>query len=221
MLRCGVGDPVVLFDGRGGEAGATITAVERDGVSVEVSRVVHRTFDRRIRLTLAVAMPRRNRQSFLFEKCTELGTWSIWPMVCARSVVKPKPEGIDKWRRTAIEAAKQSERCWLPKIEPPQSFSDTLEKVSEFDTSIVTDTDTSFEPLSDCLLARGDMANLLVWIGPEGGLAPEEIEAARCAGAVGARLGPGVLRVETAAITVAALAAVLGTHPTEQDSGGT
>lgn len=224
VLRCRVNDQVVLFDGKGGEGVATVTEVNRGGVILQVADLAKRPFDQRVRLTLAVALPRAPRQPFMFEKCTELGVWAVWPMVCERSVVKPAAGQVEKWRRTTIEACKQCGRAWLPRIELPRPFSETLAHAAEFDTAVVTHADTSFTSLVDVLAASGtrsaggcsgesdDARTLLVWVGPEGGLSPEEIAAAVGVGAVGAQLGSHVLRVETAAITVAALCAVQGTR---------
>ena len=209
VLRCRVGDRVLLFDGDGREAVATLTQVRGSAATVNIESVTEYPFDQWIRLTLAVAMPRKSRQPFLIEKCTELGVWSIWPMVSKRSVVKPGGDQTQRWLRTAIEAVKQSERRWLPRIETPQSFRATLERIDDFDAAIVTDARESFASIAEVLRERAAASRVLVWIGPEGGLSPDEVASAIDAGAVGARIGSHVLRVETAAITVAALAAVL------------
>lgn len=208
VLRCQVGDAVVLFDGCGREGCGIVSDAGRSGVKVTVERVDERPYDGRIRLTLAVAMPRKPRQGFLFEKCTELGVWAIWPTVSERSVVKPGSDQTTRWTRTAIEAAKQCESAWLPRIEQACSFADVLERVDRFDVAIVTDARESFPAITDVLSAGATASRVLALIGPEGGFSDDEVAAAIDAGAVGARIGSSVLRIETAALTVAALAAV-------------
>jgi DNA-binding MarR family transcriptional regulator len=71
-------------------------------------------------------MPRAGRQAFLFEKCTELGAWAIWPIVSEHAVVRPRASQVSRWRRTAIEACKQCGRAWLPRIDEPACFDTTL-----------------------------------------------------------------------------------------------
>lgn len=215
VLRCRPGDPVVLFDGQGREAAAVVAAVAPRAVTVDVAAIDERSRELGIRLTLAVALPRSHRQTFLFEKLTELGVSAIWPMVTERSVVRPRADHVAKWNRTTIEAAKQSERAWLPHIQPPTTFDETLTRVGEFDTALVTDRDTSHETLSDHLGSASAITSLLVWIGPEGGLTPDEISAALNAGATPVSLGSHILRVETAAIAVAAIVGLIENRPTQ------
>ena len=180
-------------------------------VVVDVEQLREPRTTERIRLTLAVAMPRKQRQSFLFEKCTELGVWAIWPMICEHSVVKPAPDRTIRWKRTTIEAAKQCERCRLPRVSDTQPYSATVARAREFDALVVASATPTSEPLSGVLAGYRAKAadsrpmSLMVWVGPEGGLSAEEEESAVAAGATRANLGDTVLRVETAAVAVAAL----------------
>ncbi len=206
-----MGDPVWLFDGEGAEAVGRVADIRRQAVTIDVGEVREPPVSNGVRLTLAVAMPRKQRQGFLFEKCTELGVWAIWPTVCARSVVKPAPDRLSRWRRTTVEAAKQCRRCRLPRVEAVMQFAETVERAGEFDACVVTDADPASRPLLEVLAAcKAQFENaggwsLLVWIGPEGGLTAEEVESAVGLGANRAGLGDSVLRVETAAVAVAAL----------------
>ena len=225
VLRCRNGEQVALFDGQGHEAAARVASITRRAVCVDVQEVLSRRYELAVRLTLAVAMPRAARQAFLFEKCTELGVWAIWPTLYEHTVVRPKAPQVDKWRRTAIEACKQSGRAWLPHIQEPACFDATLPRAGDFDLAIVTDADPRWPLLPDVVhdwraaatdlrAAHGSSGA----VGPEGGLTRGELDAARAAGAVGARLGPGVLRVETAAVAVAGVLSMLPTRaPANQE----
>ena len=214
VLRCSVGDRAWLFDGQGREAFGHIADTHRGAVAVDVEQLREPPTTERIRLTLAVAMPRNQRQVFLFETCTELGVWAIWPMVCTRSVVKPAADRATRWKRTTIEAAKQCRRCRLPLVADTQPFSATVARADEFDALVVTSVSPSSTPLSEVLVRhRANAVNsgpmsLIVWIGPEGGLTTEEEESTAAVGATKANLGDTVLRVETAAVAVAALVAL-------------
>ncbi len=212
VLRMRPGQTVTLFDGAGGEAKATFIDAVRKTVNVRIDTVEHRPFSPTIRLTLAVAWPRVQRQTFMIEKTTELGVWSIWPTIFERSVVKPRASHTTRWLRTAVEACKQCERTSLPQINPPMTFNDTLEHASEFDQVVMASPDDDaisiIDLLTPMLEKRRDVTaapTMLVWIGPEGGLSPVEMQAAVQAGARPARLNRNILRIETAAIAVAAV----------------
>ncbi len=216
VLRGRLGDELLLFDGEGHEGVATVVELGKARAVVDVGEISERPFGQRVWLTIATAMPRKHRQGFLFEKCTELGTRAIWPTVCERSVVLPRAGSDERWRRTTIEAAKQCGRCWLPRIVAPLRFSETIDRCAAFDLSVVTDPGTS-TTLAQAISAHvgpatdkpnaGATTQILVWVGPEGGLSPDEVATATQAGAVRASLGNTVLRVETAAVAVAAIAA--------------
>jgi len=205
--RVTVGQTVTLFDGAGCEAEATVTRVDRRGLFVAVSEVSRHPRDTGIALTLAVAMGKTHRQSYVVEKCTELGVAAIWPMLTERSVTKPSASVVEKWSRRAIEAAKQSHRRWVPTIEPPRSLAAIVADFSSFARVALADE----SPASigfDVLLAQvGADTPILVLIGPEGGWSPSERTRMCGAGAVVVGLAPTILRTETAAVAACAAAA--------------
>jgi len=206
--RVDVGETVTLFDGAGCEAQATVTRVSRRGLFVEVADVSHYPHDYEIELTLAVAMGKTHRQSYVVEKCTELGVAAIWPMLADRSVAKPTASVVEKWSRRAVEAAKQSHRRWLPKIEPPRSLAAVVAEFASF--RAVAFADASTESIGfDIVLARVDAGvRILVLVGPEGGWSEPERTLIRGAGAVVVSLAPTILRTETAAVAACAAAAM-------------
>ncbi len=206
--RVDVGQAVTLFDGAGSEAEATVTRADRRGLLVEVAEVLRYPQDSKIELTLAVAMGKTQRQSYLVEKCTELGVAAIWPMLTERSVAKPGQFAVKKWSRRAVEAAKQSHRRWLPKIEPPRSLAEIVDTFSSF--AVVALADTSVESTGfDVLLGRVEAATpVLVLVGPEGGWSESERTRICGAGGVVVSLAPTILRTETAAVAACATAAM-------------
>ena len=151
-------------------------------------------------LTILTALPQPNRASFLVEKCTEIGVGRIAPLLCERSVHAPRSPAnlVERWSRVAVAAVKQSGSP-LPEILAPVPFAEALERFRP----LVMLHPGAGERLAD-LLARRD-GPLAVMIGPEGGFTEAEAEAAREAGAETCSLGPGVLRIETAAVVCAAL----------------
>ena len=209
-LRARLGQQVTLFDGAGSEAVATIERVGKRHLHVFVHSVTCRPFELARRMTLAVAMPRTHRQGYLIEKCTELGVGAIWPMSTHRSVARPDAGAVDKWARRALEAGKQSQRAWLPAIEAPKPLKTWLARVEQFDAALVAQRDLAAVGLIEFLVENAAARSILVFIGPEGGWTDEEVAACRSAGASPTYLGPTVLRTETAAVTVCAAAAMLG-----------
>jgi 16S rRNA (uracil1498-N3)-methyltransferase len=201
VLRLGTGDRVTLFDGAGHEAAAVIVAVGRHAVDLaaEAPRQVSRELGLTIRL--AVSLPRGDRQKLLVEKLTELGVHQLVPLVTRRGVAQPGPEAIARLRRQVIAASKQCGRNLLMEIAEPQDIGqltrlDGLEGGGWF-----ADPDQSAAWMGGADLGDGGV----VAIGPEGGFAPEELRAFAGAGWRGLRLGPAILRIETAALAVAAV----------------
>jgi 16S rRNA (uracil1498-N3)-methyltransferase len=208
VLRLKPGDPVELFDGQGRFASGEIVTTARSGVTVAVKQIEEAPPPHRPALTLITAMPRPHRQQILFEKCTELGVARIVPARFERSTVKPKNDAVDKWRKITIEAAKQSGCAYLPAIDRPVDFKSTLTMVSQNEVCLVAAIGKGAEPLGAQLGHWRDASNLRVWIGPEGGMTEGEITAVIAAGARPVSLGMNILRIETAAIAVAAACAL-------------
>lgn len=217
VLRCRMGDEVILFDGRGGEALAQIREISRRCVTVETGPVRRFTFDCDWRLTVAVVMGKAHRQSYLVEKCTELGAASIWPVRSERSVTRPGDSAAEKWSRRAIEAAKQSGRRWVPQVDPPHTLSEVLRRMGEFAAVAIADVQSQTRPFAELLKATARDASLLVLIGPEGGWSQAERAEAKETGAVAVSLAPTVLRTETAAVAACAAAALLSQPRTGGD----
>ncbi len=221
--RLSGGDMVVLFDGRGHEATGRILSAEPADVEVAIGELVFRA--RPVpRVTLAVALPKGPRQDMLIEKCTELGAASIQPLITERSIPSASIHRRRKWRRTTIEAAKQSGQCWLPALNEPRKLKEVVGDVPGFGGAIVAAPARPFlacgtglaphperpaegrvVPLITSLLnelARAE--EILAFVGPEGGWSDAELDMLIAAGALPVSIGPNVLRTETAAIALAA-----------------
>jgi 16S rRNA (uracil1498-N3)-methyltransferase len=205
--RLRVGDVVTVFDGRGNEADGRVSGISRGRVTLTLGEARARPFDVDAELTLAVCVPKGHRPDALIEKCTELGVAAIWPMVTRHAAVRPGADRADRWRRIAVEAAKQSQRAWVPMIEPPAVIEQVVERRSEFDAAFVLEPQAARHLLT-VLDEHRKVRRVLALIGPEGGFSDAEREMAAARHFVPAGLGPTVLRVETAAIAVATL--VLG-----------
>jgi 16S rRNA (uracil1498-N3)-methyltransferase len=208
VMRVRPDDEIELFDGCGKVASAVVERVSRRSVLVRVSDVRTSPGSHGPHLTLHVAAPKGPRQHVLVEKCTELGVAAIQPTLASRSVVRPNASLVRRWRRYAIEAGKQSGQVWLPEIRAASLFADSI-VCGRTDESekVIASSEPGAPSLADILRAMSTGARrpaLAVWIGPEGGFTPEEIHAAVAVGVRPASLGDFVLRIETAAIAVAA-----------------
>jgi len=205
VLRLRDGELLTLFDGRGGEYGARITAFRRNAVQVDVQE--HRAIEREstLDLTLAQGISRGERMDWVIQKATELGVRRIIPVLTERSVVRlderQSERKLQHWRAIVISACEQCGRNTLPELMEPLELYGTFQTVEpDFVRVLLSPSGT---------LRAGDLghpARIAVLIGPEGGLAEREQEAAVSAGFKEVQLGARILRTETAAI--AALAAL-------------
>jgi 16S rRNA (uracil1498-N3)-methyltransferase len=200
VLRLRNGDALTVFDGSGGEFGARIEEFRKDSVVVSVAD--HRPLDREspLPLTLAQGISRGERMDWIIQKATELGASRIVPLFTQRSVVrldeKQAERKLQHWRAIAVAACEQCGRNRIPDLAAPMDFFDVLPADSSGVTRLLLSPtgDLRIDDLQD--VAKG----ITVLIGPEGGLEDVEQEAAIAAGFKAVRLGPRVLRTETAAI---------------------
>lgn len=210
VLRLVVGDVLTVFDGRGGEFRATLVRVSRAAVEVDVG--AHDPVERESALDveLGQGICKGDRMDLVVQKATELGVGTIRPIFCERTVVKLDPARAERrmahWRAIAVHAAQQSGRTRVPEVAGIEDLGAWLARAGP---AFV------LSPRAGASLADlapsppGETIRLLV--GPEGGLSPREVERAGAAGFAGLRLGPRVLRTETAAlVALAALQARWG-----------
>ncbi|MEW4565954.1 RsmE family RNA methyltransferase [Bremerella sp. JC770] len=203
VMRAEVGDVVVGFDGRGTEYQIELTSVGKKKVvgavrhQAEVSREAAR------RLTLAVALPKGDRQRWLVEKCVELGVARLVPLLTKRGVAQPVEKAIDRLRRAVVEASKQCERNHLMVVDPGQSLEEVL--ASRPAASFL------MHPSGEAMHHQAIVpaSDVLAIIGPEGGFTDEEVAQAAEHGCQVVSLGPRILRVETAALAMATLVTAL------------
>jgi 16S rRNA (uracil1498-N3)-methyltransferase len=199
VLRLRDGDALTLFDGRGGEYGARITGFRKDSVQAEVQE--HRDVEREslLHLTLAQGISRGERMDWVMQKATELGVARIVPVITERTMVKlderQSARKIEHWRAIVIAACEQSGRNRVPEVAAPRAFHELLRKGDADGQKLL------LSPIGD--LSARDLAltgRALLLVGPEGGLSPDERDLAVGDGFRQVRMGPRVLRTETAAI---------------------
>lgn len=211
VMRAKPGTRVVLFDGSGFEFDAEIVQVGRSEIELEVLSAREISRELPVRLTAGVALPRGDRQRWLVEKAVELGIARIVPLTTGRSVAQPVRQALKRLQRTVIEASKQCGRNRLLEIAPPQAWPDYVAGSESAPTRIVAHPSAEHPSADhpaerpDRLSGRVSRGEVMLAVGPEGGFTEAEISLALEAGWQTVDLGPRILRVETAAILMAAM----------------
>ncbi|HVS39825.1 MAG TPA: RsmE family RNA methyltransferase [Gemmataceae bacterium] len=199
VCRVRRGDVVCLFNGDGREYPAEVREVGKRTVLVDVQSVEAPQRESPHRLHVAAPLPKGDRGQFLIEKLTELGAAVFTPLQTARSVVHPRETKLDKLQRYVVEASKQCGRNVLMTIEPLTPWAEFLRRTDLPHCKVLA------HPGGAAWAASAGEA--VAAVGPEGGFTDEEVDAVRSAGWAVVGLGPRILRVETAAMVLAACAA--------------
>jgi 16S rRNA (uracil1498-N3)-methyltransferase len=205
VLRLGAGDDLTLFNGDGSDYRAKIAALGRGTVEAAVSARADARAESPLAVTLVQGIARAERMDLVVQKATELGVAAIRPVATARSVVKldrgTRERKRAHWAGIAIAACEQCGRARLPAIADPRPLPEVLAEKPAAGARLLLAPDA---PLSLAAAARGESA-LEILVGPEGGLEDAERRAALDAGFRACRLGPRVLRSETAAVAALAV----------------
>ena len=208
VLRLAVGEPVTLFDGHGGEFEARITRMDRGEVTIKTGAHLAVEREAPLDILLAQGLSSGDRMDLTLQKSVELGVTAIQPVTTERSVVKLKDERAarraEHWQNLVIAACEQCGRNRVPPVAPLLGFGEWLGQLGpprdELRLMLSPHAAVSLRELAP---ARG---RVILLAGPEGGLATGEVQSAQSRGFTPVRLGPRVLRTETAAL--AALAAI-------------
>jgi 16S rRNA (uracil1498-N3)-methyltransferase len=205
VLRLERGHPIIVFDGSGGEYAARIEDFRKGAVIVSVGDRSTIVRESPLPLTLAQGVSRGERMDWVVQKATELGVSRIVPVLTERTVVKLDAKQAERkllhWQGIATAACEQSGRDRIPVIDEPLDLGRFLVGADRQATRVLL-SPTGSQRIAE--LARPDR-EIIVLIGPEGGLAETEQRAALAAGFIAVRMGPRVLRTETAAIAALTL----------------
>ncbi len=211
VLRLETGDAVALFNGRGGEYAARIASIQRLRIAIDVLQ--HRTVEREspLQMTLLQGVSSNDRMDFTVRKAVELGAGAIYPLLATRSVARPKGERADNrrahWQKVVISACEQCGRNKIPEVHSLVAVTAALRALPEGSSRIL------LSPRSDLPLSKAveGKTAFAIAAGPEAGFDADEEAAFAAAGFTPVKLGPRVLRTETAALAaLAALSALRG-----------
>ncbi|MCX7390796.1 MAG: RsmE family RNA methyltransferase [Planctomycetota bacterium] len=201
VLRAQIGDSVELFSGTGRRWMGRVTSLSRSEIVIAIESEPIEQPQPAVHVTLAVALPKGDRQKWLVEKLTELGVAELIPLEVDRGVAIPTDSARARLMRTVIESCKQCGRDRVMTISP--SMSPSLLIAAQQDTLLwLASPDAATTPVSAPDSSPGKTRVLGV-IGPEGGLTESELSLFLQAGFLGVSLGPHILRIETAAIAMA------------------
>lgn len=210
VLRKEQGDRITVCDGQGQDYACEIFSAAAGEIKCRILKRYPCQAEPAVAITIFQGLPKAEKMEWILQKGVEIGVCGFVPVMTERSVVKleqKKAEGKRmRWSKIAESAAKQSGRGVLPQVYPVASLKESIKTFDNYDLVLVLYEETKDQSLKKILRGMKERPQkIAVWIGPEGGWAPEEIETLQKAGAVTAGLGPRILRTETAGMAAAAL----------------
>ena len=201
VLRLRPGNEVWALDGRGHAFRVQLTHVEKNQAGGRIVQRTAATGEPAGELILCLAISKGERFEWVLQKGVELGVTTFQPMITQRTLRREPGAGRwERWRRIIREAAEQSGRGKLPQLQEPLSFAQAL--AARRGVGILPAV-AAQKPVAEAL--AGVSWPVTLFVGPEGGFAPEEVEQAQATGVIPVTLGPRILRTETAAIVMTAL----------------
>lgn len=205
VLRLGAGDEVTLFNGDGHDYPSVIRELRRGATAVAVRAVASARAESPLAITLVQGIARAERMDLVVQKATELGIAAIQPVATERSVVRldadARAKRLAHWRAIAVAACEQCGRARLPAVADPVPLPDWLARPAGAVRRLQLDPEAG----ESLVTAAAGAASIELLVGPEGGLTATEQDAARQTGYLSCRIGPRVLRSETASIAALAV----------------
>jgi len=211
VLRLQAGDEVYVFDGKGREFCCTVDASSSASAILRVvAEVTPASPESSLDLTLAIVLLKGEKFDLVIQKATELGVNRILPVTSERADLRIRDDHdaqkrVTRWRRIALEAAKQSGRAAVPEISAPLALPIMLRSKDYAESLRLMFSERNGQPLAEVVGGANQPRNILALVGPEGGWTDEEIDIAREGGWGIVTLGGRTLRAETAAIAVVIL----------------
>ncbi|MET3983736.1 16S rRNA (uracil(1498)-N(3))-methyltransferase [Streptomyces sp. PvR034] len=209
VKRLNPGEAVVLADGRGRWAEAVVKAAEGKDRLVVAVESVHEELEPPVRITVVQALPKGDRGELAVETMTETGVDAVVPWQASRCITQWRGErgakALGKWRATAREAGKQSRRVRFPEVAEAMSTKQVAALLAGADLAVVLHEDREAASLALATAELPAAGEIVVVVGPEGGVSPEELAVFEEAGAKPYRLGRSVLRTSTAGTAAVAV----------------
>jgi 16S rRNA (uracil1498-N3)-methyltransferase len=207
VLRLARGSPLVVFNGRGTERDATVASLQRRGATLTLAAARSPLPEPSLDLTLLQALPKSDAMDLIVQKATELGVRTLVPVYTEHSVVKLDAERserrVDHWRKIARSACEQCGRHTPPHVEPAAPLAAAIAALREAPSKRL-----ALDPSAQLRLAEqaAPASGLVIAVGPEGGFGAADWRRLDAAAFARVTLGPRILRAETAAVAVCAIA---------------
>ena len=205
VMRLRLSDKVVTFDGTGKEYIGVIKEVSRNSLVVEIAQTREAQKKEVAGITLLQALPKKDKMDYIVEKATELGVRSIKPIITERTIPdwneSKKKSQADRWRKIALEAAKQCGRLDIPQVAAIASFTDAVKGFTGLDLKLIAILNEEAVPVKEAI-KDFKSGNVVISIGPEGDFSPNEAKIAKEFGFKAISLGPRVLKSDTAGLAL-------------------
>ena len=202
--RLGIGSEIVVFDGLGTTAKAKIVDISerRTRVALDLTAYAHQ-IEGRVRVHLAAALPKGDRQAVMLDMVTQIGVTDFTPLLCDHSVAKFSIRSAARWQKTCLEACKQSRRPWVPRLHQPKLLAEMFNTGGEAGRVVWLADSRGGYPTA---VQKVTADELILLVGPEGGFSPSEWELLSDTDIVPVTLAKTVLRTETAAVAMVSAA---------------
>lgn len=208
VLRLEKGDWIVACNGLGRDYVCRISDLEREGVLLEIEKTQETGTELPTRITLFQGLPKKDKMEFIIQKTVELGVYEIVPVQMKRSVVKYTDEKKllkkkERWQTIAEAAAKQCDRGIIPEVHEPVSMEEAIDMARKLDYNMIPyELQDGIDRSREIVKHACSQNTVGIFIGPEGGFEPEEVEKAIACGIEPLTLGKRILRTETAGMAL-------------------
>lgn len=203
VLRAKTGDEVVLCNGDGKDYVCRISKIERDKTTLSLVECYTNDSEPTVRVSLFMSVLKGDKNDLVVQKATELGVTDIYPVFTRFVQAHEKSVKVERLNKIAVEAAKQCGRSVLTKVHAPIQFAQAVDMLPQYDLTVFpyeAATDTDIKTYLEN--SKTDVQTVAIFIGSEGGFAPEEVETLTKQGITPLTLGKRILRAETANIAV-------------------
>lgn len=203
VLRLAPGEEIVVCDGLATDYTAVIEAMGNSAVTARIKTARRNTNESPVSVYLFQGLPKSDKMDLIIQKCTELGISKIFPVITNRTIIKINNRSdefkkLERWNRISLEASKQSCRGLVPSVEEVLSFENAIEKAAAIsDLAILAYENEEKAKLKE-ILQNSHARIISIFVGPEGGFEKDEVNAAIKRGILPVKLGPRILRTETA-----------------------
>lgn len=200
VLRLNIGDKIALCDGAEHECEADIIQISKNQVILRPGTIQNTQTEPSIPVTLYQSLPKADKMELIIQKCVELGITNIVPVHTSRSIpIKPDSGKIDRWQKIVKEAARQCGRGIIPVVAMPIELKNMTQK---HDLLLIAYEEENEQSLSAVIKSNSNAKDIGIFIGPEGGISPEEVNALQSYGGICVSLGKRILRTETAGLAM-------------------